>query len=73
MHQHKNVLTRKGSTVKDMKRSTWVTSVNFESMFENIYEMMVEAGIAEKKRKRFNVKQGTLHILYAPHQNTYSL
>ncbi len=55
MNQHKDVLTRKGSTVKDMKRSTWVTSENFESVYENIYEMMVEAGIAEKKRGRGSI------------------
>jgi hypothetical protein len=43
-------------------------------MYENIYEMMVEAGIAEEKKgKRFSTKQSALHILYSPNQNTYSL
>jgi hypothetical protein len=58
MHQHKDVLTSKGSIIKDMKRSTWVTSENFESMYDNIYEVMVEAGIAEKKEEDVQYEAG---------------
>jgi len=67
MHQHKDVLTSKGSIIKDMKRSTWVTSENFESMYDNIYEMMVEAGIAEKKRGRGSI-QSRLPFTFCTHQ-----
>ena len=58
MTWHKDKLSRKGSTVKDVKRSTWVTRENFESMYENIYESMVEAGIAEKVEEEIQYKAG---------------
>jgi len=45
------VLTRSGTTVKDTKRNTWVTKENFVNMYENVYEEMVLAGIAEKKEE----------------------
>jgi hypothetical protein len=63
------VLSKKGSTVKDVNRSTWVTIENFESMYENIYEYIVDAEIAGGKKTRFNMKQDALHILYSPSQN----
>ena len=44
-------LTRSGTTVKDTKRNTWVTKENFVNMYENVYEEMVLAGIAEKKEE----------------------
>ena len=58
MTRHKDKLSRKGSTVKDVKRSTWVTRENFESMYENIYESMVEAGIAEKVEEEIQYEAG---------------
>jgi hypothetical protein len=49
LQRYKDVLSRNGSAIKDTKRRTWVTRDNFMSMYENIYERMVEAGIAEKE------------------------
>jgi hypothetical protein len=58
MTRHKEVLTNKQRTVKDVKRNTWVTVENFESMYENVYEAMVEAGIAEKKEEAVQYETG---------------
>jgi hypothetical protein len=69
MNWQKDTLSKKGSTVKDVNRSTWVTIENFESMYENIYEYIVDAEIAGGKKTRFNMKQDALHILYSPSQN----
>jgi hypothetical protein len=47
----KNLRKLKGLTNLEMlgtKRSTWVTRENFQNMYENVYERMVEAGIAKK-------------------------
>ncbi len=44
---YEDVLTRNGSVVKDIKRRTWVTSENFANMYENVFNIMVEAGIAK--------------------------
>lgn len=47
--RYEKFLTRNGSAIKDAKRSTWVTRENFQNMYENVYERMVEAGIAKKE------------------------
>ncbi len=51
LNRHKSFLTTKGVVIKDVKRRTWVTRENFENMYENIYQIMVEAGVAEKLTK----------------------
>ena len=48
LQRYSDELTRSGIKIKDVKRNTWVTKENFSNMYENIYETMVEAGIAEK-------------------------
>ena len=48
MSLHASVLTTSGTVIKDVKRRMLVTKENFKNMYENIYKMMVEAGIAEE-------------------------
>jgi hypothetical protein len=48
MNCFSNELTRSAIKIKDVKQNTWVTKENFTNMYENVYETMVEAGIAEK-------------------------
>ena len=47
LKRYQEDLSRSASVVKDIKRRTWVKAENFENMYQNIYEHMVEAGIAE--------------------------
>ncbi len=58
MHRFDDALTRNGSTVKDIKRRTWVTRENFENMYENVYATMVEAGIAEEVQEAIQYDTG---------------
>jgi len=58
MHRFEDTLTRKHTTVKDIKRRTWATRDNFENMYDNIYEAMVEAGIAEELDEEINYGSG---------------
>jgi hypothetical protein len=44
-------LTRSGTTIKECKRNTCVTKENFQNMYENVYEAMVKAGIADEKEE----------------------
>ena len=47
LKRYEDDLSRNKTVIKDIKRRTWVKSENFENMYQNIYEHMVEAGIAE--------------------------
>jgi hypothetical protein len=58
LHRYEDVLSRNGSSIKDTKRRTWVTRENFINMYENVYERMVEAGIAEKKDTEIKYEAG---------------
>jgi hypothetical protein len=51
-------ITRSGTTVKDTKRNMQVTKENFINMYENVYEEMVLAGIAEKKEEEIEYGTG---------------
>jgi hypothetical protein len=44
--------------MKDVKRNSWVTRENFKNMYENVYERMVEAGIAEKEEIEMQYEEG---------------
>ncbi len=44
--------------IKDIKRRTWDTRENFETMYENIYATMVEAGLAEELTKPIQYEDG---------------
>ncbi len=41
-----------------MKRNTRVTKDDFTNQYENVYEMMVEAGIAEKVEEEIQYETG---------------
>jgi hypothetical protein len=47
LKRYQDDLSLSASVVKDIKRRTWVKVENFENMYQNIFEHMVEAGIAE--------------------------
>ncbi len=47
LSQFSDQLMRSGTTIKDTKRNTWVIKDNFTNMYENVYQTMVEAGIAK--------------------------
>jgi hypothetical protein len=51
MSRFSEQITRSGTTIKDSKRNTWVAKENFVNMYENVYEAMVAAGIAEKEKQ----------------------
>jgi hypothetical protein len=51
MSRFSEQLTRSGTTIEDSKRNTWVTKENFQNIYENNYEEMVKAGIAEEKEE----------------------
>jgi hypothetical protein len=55
---HQYLLTTRGTVFKDVKRRTWVTRENFENMYKNIYEAMVEAGVAEELTKPIHYDEG---------------
>jgi hypothetical protein len=57
---HQDQLTRNASAVKDLKRRTWVKTENFKNMYENVYKMMVEAGIAEVVEEAIQHEAGLL-------------
>jgi hypothetical protein len=48
MKRNNTLLTTNSATVKDTKRNTGVRHEHFMNMYENVYEAMVSAGIAEK-------------------------
>jgi hypothetical protein len=52
MHHFQDALTQNGSTVKDIKRRTWVTRENFENTYETMYATMVKPGITEEVESR---------------------
>ena len=56
--RYEHVLTRNKTTIKDIKRRTWVRRENFENMYENIYNEMVEAGIAEELEEEISYEKG---------------
>lgn len=53
-----NVLAQNGSAIKDTERRAWVSMDNFKNMYENVYERMVEAGMAEKEVSEINYETG---------------
>ncbi len=58
MKRHETVLKQHKTKVKDVKRCTWVTEDNFQSMYDNVYEAMVEAGVAEELPSEINFGVG---------------
>ncbi len=48
MKCHEALLTTKKANFKDTKQNTWVRREHFINMYENAYEAMVTAGVAEK-------------------------
>jgi hypothetical protein len=55
---HQDELSHNGSIVRDLKQRTWVTAENFENMYNNIYNTMVEVGIAEKVEEAIQYDAG---------------
>ncbi len=41
-----------------MKQNTWAIKDNFANMYENVYEMMIEAGTAEKVEEEIQYETG---------------
>jgi hypothetical protein len=58
MSRYSEKLTRNGTTIKDSKRNTWVTTENFQNMYESVYEAMVTAGVAEKGEEEITYETG---------------
>jgi hypothetical protein len=58
LSRHNSLLTTKGTVIKDVKRRTWVTRENFENMYNNVYQTMVEAGVAEEVSKQIQHEAG---------------
>ena len=58
LSRHTSLLTTSGTVIKDVKRRTWMTKVNFENIYENVYKTMVEAGVAEELNKEIQHKAG---------------
>jgi len=58
MSRYSEELTRNGTSIKDSKRNTWVTKENFQNMYENVYQEMVKAGIAEEKEEEIQYETG---------------
>jgi hypothetical protein len=48
LRRHSNVLKRTKGRVRDVNRHNWCTYENFEIMYENVYDAMVEAKVAVK-------------------------
>ncbi len=48
MKRNEAILKHHKTKVKDVKWRTWVTEENFQAMYDNVYEAMVEAGVAEE-------------------------
>ena len=46
MKRFKHQLHRCRAKHKDFKRRTWVTTENFQNMYDNIYKEMVKSGVA---------------------------
>jgi hypothetical protein len=60
LHRFSDELTRSAIKIKDVKRNTWVTKDNFLNMYTNVYETMVEAGVAEKLEQEIQHEEGLL-------------
>jgi hypothetical protein len=58
LHRFSDELTRSAIKIKDVKRNTWVTKDNFLNMYTNVYETMVEAGVAEKLEQEIQHEEG---------------
>jgi hypothetical protein len=48
LRRHSNVLKRTKGRVRDVNRHNWCTYENFEILYENVYDAMVEAKVAVK-------------------------
>lgn len=48
LHRHKGLIKTRKSRIQDSNRSTWCTYNNFSTMYDEVYEMMVKAGVAEE-------------------------
>jgi hypothetical protein len=48
LKRNKDVVRTKRCKVQDCKRHTWCTYSNFSQMYDDVYDRMVEAGVAIK-------------------------
>jgi hypothetical protein len=51
LDRHADQLTRKKVKIRDHNHRTWCTIENFFNMFEVIYEVMVDCGVAARQRR----------------------
>jgi hypothetical protein len=58
MKRNDAILKRHKTKIKDVKRRTWVTEENFQAMYDNVYEAMVEAGVAEELPEPVQLQSG---------------
>jgi hypothetical protein len=48
MHFYSSKITRKSLNIRDTKRNTRVRKEHLENIYQCVYKMMVEAGVAEE-------------------------